>query len=93
MKTFPVELQQSSLGPRSELDTDRNLCFKNIVEEDLNDSTEKVRLFVSNILCDLDVNVNVVAVKRIGGRKFENGNTSQQRSRHYRPVIVTMDTK
>ena len=92
-ETIPMEHQPSGVGSRSELDTERNLCFKNIVEEDLNDSTEKLSLFVNNILNDLDVDVNVVTVKRIGEKKGENGNTSQQRSRHHRPVIVTMETK
>ena len=91
--TVPTEHQPSVSTPRSEFDSERNLCFKNIVEEDVNDCTEKLNLYVNNILSDLDINVNVVAVKRIGQRKPNNGDTSQQWIRHNRPVIVTMETK
>ena len=91
-ESIPTEHQPGGVGPRSELDTERNLCFKNIVEEDLNDGTEKLCVFVSKILSDLNIDVNVVAVKRIGEKRVENGNTAQQRPRQNRPVIVTMET-
>ena len=41
-----TEHQSRVSTPRSELDTERNLCFKNIVEEDVNDCTEKINVFV-----------------------------------------------
>ena len=80
--TVTTEHQPSVSTPRSEFDTERNLCFKNVVEEDVNDCTEKLNLYVNNILSDLDINVNVVAVKRIGQRKPNNDDTSQQWIRH-----------
>ena len=50
----------------SEMDTNGNLCFKNIAEEDARDSVENLKRYVENILDSLNIASDVICVKRIG---------------------------
>ena len=74
--------------PRSELDTNRNLCFKNIIEDDAGDIVENLKRHVENILDSLNIASDVICVKRIGEIPAEPI-TGPFRQPRPRPAIVT----
>ncbi|MES9881083.1 MAG: hypothetical protein ABW185_09400, partial [Sedimenticola sp.] len=95
-KIAQVEIVQTQVPeyigpPKSEFDTERNICIKNVDEEDEGQSVEKLLQYTRTLLNVLDVEVKVVCAKRVGDIISNNMNTDRVRRRP-RPAIVTLET-
>ncbi|MES9883774.1 MAG: hypothetical protein ABW185_23220 [Sedimenticola sp.] len=89
IKTIEISAPGATAGPRSDFDTSRNLCFKNL-KEDENESLESLKVYVENVLDSVKVKVKVVCVKRVGVQRPEFANNNQNRL--HRPTIVTLES-
>lgn len=78
----------TDMNPRSEFDTVRNICIKNINETDEGDSVDNLKNSVAQIFTALSVDVNMVCARRVG-KRGDQVNDDQTRPR---PAIITLES-